>query len=305
MSLDESDLPELAALCAASLVFDECSPELLRYTLFTGEEAAPELRLGLRDAGRLLAAAIGAYGRQPEHHLEGHVKLVATAPAAQRQGSARRLLAELEARFRAAGAVAARLSFSRRYLVPGVDLRYSRALCLFDRLGYQRQPCTYNVGVDLTRCSFDPAPFGEALATRGITVRRVHRDERAVLADYLQRRWSAGWTLEGLRALELPQEPVPAQIAVHQGEIVGFAVYDVTRPGWLGPIGTNAEFRGRDVGTALLHACLFDWQQAGRHWGEIAGIGPLYFYVSACDGVICRAFQRYVKPLTGDEELPR
>ena len=304
MTLDESDLPDLAALCAATLVFDDCSPALLRYTLFGDEEAA-ELRLGLRANGRLLAVAIGAYSRHQERGVDGHIKLVATAPEAQRQGHARRLLGELEARFRAAGAAAVRLGFSRRYLLPGVDLRYSRALCLFDRLGYQRQPFTYNVGVDLTRRSFDPAPLCRTLATDGITVRHVERDDQSAFANYLQTRWSAGWTFEGLQALDLNQEPVPAHIALYEGEIVGFAVYDVTRPGWLGPIGTNAEFRGRDVGTALLHACLFDWQRNGSHYGEVAGIGPLYFYVSACDGVISRAFQRYVKPLTEGEGLLR
>lgn len=297
-TLDVSDLPELAALCAATLPYDDCSPSLLRYTFFTGEEADPSYRLGLREGGRLISVAIGIVALGREGALEGHVKLVATLPDHQRRGHARRLLDELEGRFAAAGARLVQVSFSRRYFVPGVDLRHSKALCLFDRRGYKRVWMTYNLDVDLAARSFDPAPARTRLAREGLSIRRVERDDRDAFSRYMGERWSAGWQLEAMQCLDDGRDPAPGHVALMHGEIVGFSVYDITRPGWLGPIGTNEEMRGRDVGSALLHACLHDWQLQGKRHGEIAGIGPLYFYVTSCDAVIGRAFQIYHKELT-------
>jgi len=283
-----------------TMPYDDCSPDLLRYTLFDGEEAPAELRLGLRRQGALCAVAIGALNARSEGPSSGHVKLVATRPDCQRRGYARRLLEELEGRLRSAGVNVVQVSFSRRYLVPGVDLRHSKALCLFDRLGYERRPFTYNLNVDLSTRSFDPTPHTTRLQAEGIVVRRVQRGDEERFNAYLGERWSAGWQYEGMYVLRSGQDPIPGHIALVGQDIVGFSVYDATRPGWLGPIGTNAELRGRDVGTALLHACLYDWQCQGRHWGEIAGIGPLYFYVTSCDATICRTWQRYEKTLAAD-----
>lgn len=296
-TLEVADLPQLAALCAATLPYDDCSPELLRYTFFTGDEADPAYRLGLREDGRLVAAAIGIVAPGREGAIEGHVKLVATLPERQRRGHARRLLDELEGRFSAAGARSVQVSFSRRYFVPGVDLRQSKALCLFDRRDYKRVWMTYNLDVDLAARSFDPSPARARLAREGITVRRLERSDRDAFARYMHDRWSAGWKFEAMQCLDDDRDPVPGHAALLDGQIVGFSVYDITRPGWLGPIGTNEELRGRDVGSALLHACLHDWQLRGLHRGEIAGIGPLYFYVTSCDAVIGRAFQIYHKEL--------
>ena len=297
VELGESDLPELAALCARTLPYDDCSPDLLRYTLVQGTAAEPQRALGLRIGGELAAVAVGARNPTPAGAPLGQVKMVATAPERRRRGFARRLLGELEGWMAAAGATAVRVQAARRYFVPGVDLRHSKALCLFDRLGYQRRGMTYNLCVDLARRSFDPAPLVAALAGQGITVRRLAAEDAPAFDHYLTTRWSPGWRYEGMQALALGQQPVPGHLALQDGEIVGFSVYDVTRPGWFGPIGTNQELRGREVGSALLHACLFDWQRQGRRQGEIAAIGPLYFYVTACDAAICRAFATYDKPL--------
>lgn len=299
VTLTDADLPELAALCAATLPYDDCSPALLRYTLLLSTEAEPALPLGLRTDGKLAAVAVGALNAGHDGALAGFVKLVATAPDAQRRGYARRLLGELETRFRAAGAASCRVLFCRRYFVPGVDVRHSRALCLFDRLGYQRRAFTYNLDVDLTRRSFDPAPLVAPLRAAGVTVRRLERADEAAYTRYLGERWIEGWQYEGLYALRSGQEPISAHVALAGDEMIGFAAYDVTRPGWFGPIGTNAERRGQRIGTALLHACLYDWQQQGRRQGQIAGIGPLYFYVDACDAVVERTFQMYEKRLDG------
>lgn len=142
--------------------------------------------------------------------------------------------------------------------------------------------------MDLTRRSFGPSGLVDGLRQERIDVRRLERGDEAAFAAYLAASWGAGWQYQGLQALRCGREPIPGHLALAGDAVIGFAVYDVTRPGWFGPIGTAAERRGRSVGTALLHACLFDWQRQGRQRGEIAGIGPLYVYVTACDAAIAR-----------------
>jgi GNAT superfamily N-acetyltransferase len=297
VQLDAAAIPELAGLAVATLPYDDCSPTLLRYTFFSGPEVDPGLTLGLKEDGRLVAVAIGIVTPGYQGGIWGHVKLVATVPSHQRRGHAARLLKTLEEAFVSKGATLAIVSFAQRYYVPGVDLRYSKALCLFDRLGYQRDHFTYNLAVDLQHRSFDLAPLQVRLAEEGITVRRIEQVDHDRFQQYMSERWNPGWQSEAMQSLDPERDPAPGHIALLDQEIVGFSVYDISRPGWLGPIGTNKELRGRDVGTALLHACLYDWQRSGRHYGEIAGIGPLYFYVTSCDAVICRAFQQYSKQL--------
>lgn len=88
VTLAETDLPELAALCAATLPYDDCSPGLLRTTLLLGTPDEPALPLGLRLAGRLVAVAVGALNASDAGPV-GHVKLVATAAETRRRGYTR------------------------------------------------------------------------------------------------------------------------------------------------------------------------------------------------------------------------
>ena len=76
-------------------------------------------------------------------------------------------------------------------------------------------------------------------------------------------------------------------------------MYDIARPGWFGPTGTNEELRGQGIGTVLLHRCYHDWQLQGRKVGEVAWIGPMYFYSIASDARVCRFILQFRKELAG------
>ncbi|MCL4543811.1 MAG: GNAT family N-acetyltransferase [Chloroflexi bacterium] len=297
VTLTAVDAPEIVPFCARALPYEEWSPALARYTLLQTDDAEPDVALGLRVSGQLVAVAIGAANNR-EGRVSGFVKLVATERTERRRGHCRILLGELEQRLHDLGATAVAIRACRRYLVPGVDVRYSEALCLFDRAGYQRGHTTYNLEVDLTREPILLEERLDQLRQHHIEIRRFERDDEGVLDAYLRQYWSPGWRFEGLEALHLGSEPVPGFAAWKDGAIIGFAVYDVTRPGWFGPIGTNPEERSSGVGGALLLQCLRDWQLAGRQRGEIAAIGPLYFYVSTCGARTSRAFVTYHKELS-------
>src|SRR4051794_11944528 len=97
---------ELGLLLSVSLTYDECSVELVRAKVFGDPAFDPRYTLGLREGGRLVAAAVGVVQerRGDEGTVRaGHVKVLATDPRARRRGHATQLLDELERRFAAHG----------------------------------------------------------------------------------------------------------------------------------------------------------------------------------------------------------
>jgi mycothiol synthase len=297
-TLSEADLPALGRLLARCLIHDELTPALLRDRLFADPGQRPEHRLCVRaPEGTLAGVAIGVVRARSDSAV-GHVRLVAVHPDHSGRGIATALLDTLEGRLTAAGAV--RLAVGAEvptWLLAGVDVRYSAALCLFERRGYARTRDVFNLEVDLTRREFDSGPVEAELSRHGITVARMAPWDRAELDAYLTANWSPTWRIEGLAALEFdpPSGFIARQRSDGRDAMVGFAVNDVARPGWFGPIGTDQPLRGLGVGTALLLRCMRAWQEAGRTRGEINWIGPLRFYVRALDATVCRVIRQMGK----------
>ncbi|MBI3157660.1 MAG: GNAT family N-acetyltransferase [Burkholderiales bacterium] len=60
--------------------------------------------------------------------------------------------------------------------------------------------------------------------------------------------------------------------------LLGFACYDATARGMVGPIGVADAARGRGVGAALLRACLRDMHAAGYAYAVAGGVGAPGFF---------------------------
>lgn len=296
-TLSPADLGALAWLAARSLDHDDLSADLLRRRLFEDPDHDPRYSLCARRGDRLLGAAVGVIRARKEGPV-GYVRLVATDPDARRQGLASALLAELESRLAADGAIRVDVGTETpTWLFAGVEVCYTAALCFFQRRGYVRTRDTYNLSVDLVAGDFRTSEREAALRGQGIVVRRLEPSDRPSFDRYLAANWGESWHQEGLSALDT--SPATGFVALRGGEIAGFAVYDVSRPGWFGPIGVDATLRGQGVGTILLYRCLQDWQAAGRRSAEICWIGPMHFYSIAADARVCRVFWQMRKDLAG------
>lgn len=262
------------------------------------EDAAPVVRrladpprertwtaLATPDREGVVFASIGADGA-------GHIDLIAVDPAAQGRGIGRALVGAAEEWMRGHGAAEARFAGNPPcYAWPGVDVRYTPAACLAERLGYEQYRVAWNMTADL------PARYDRAeheadlagLAAAGVTVAAAPVGERAAVAAFVREQWNDKWTWEAEQAAGL-------HYAYRDGEILGFAAWGA-RPLWFGPMGTAPAARGLGVGRVLLRRCLADQAAAGQTSAQIGWVGPLRFYSRAVGARAERVFWLYRRAL--------
>ncbi|MFD9502820.1 GNAT family N-acetyltransferase [Streptomyces sp. NPDC060035] len=295
----ESDLPALRTIVRAALVHD-CDAEHVLDLLWTQTSANPQLRI-LAEAdgepvGLALAAIRPATASAP---TTGHTDLLAVHPRVQGRGIGRALLARSEGLLASAGADQLMIRGRPPYYAwPGIDIRYTRAVCLAESSGYTRGPEGLNMSVDLRTAPLATADDEARLAAEGVTVRRLApADEIPFLAWMTQ--WGGSWDGEAARALTY--DPPRGHVAVREGAdgpaYVGFACHGVNRRSWFGPMGTESSERGLGVGTVLLRRCLADQRAAGLDEAEIGWTAPIHFYARGVDARLGRVFWTYSKGL--------
>lgn len=294
--LSPDELPALLDLCSAALPLDTFSWRLLERRIFEDPRYREDCALGVEIDGRLAAATVGVLRAMPEGHENGWIKLLAVHPSHRRQGLATALLAEIEQRFRAAGARQLDTVGAPHYLWPGVDVRYTPACLLFQRAGFAEHRYTVNMAVDLAAQTFDTATEEHELVRAGYTIHRADHAGLPALQNFIRKEWAA-WCDEV--AITLGNNPVSMFYATRENVPVAFAAYDTSMfSGTFGPMGTDASCRGKGVGAVLLKKCLRDMKDLGYPRCEIAWVGPVGFYARQVGAHICRVFRDYRKPLT-------
>ncbi|WP_219462867.1 GNAT family N-acetyltransferase, partial [Nonomuraea rhizosphaerae] len=229
-------------------------------TLDAGEAAALVRRLAdpprerrwtalVSDGGVVMASLSG---RDP---AVGHLDLLAVHPDVQGRGHGRALVGAAEEWLRSQGARQARFAGNPPcYAWPGIDVRYTAAACLAERLGYERYDTAWNMTADLGAGS-PLADEAARLAAAGVHVRAATGpEERERVAAFVREHWNESWAWEAVNAAGLHH-------AERDGRILGFAAWGA-RPAWFGPMGTAPEARGLGVGGALLRRCLAEQRAA-------------------------------------------
>lgn len=107
-------------------------------------------------------------------------------------------------------------------------------------------------------------------------VRKPIGPEHSVVVDWITRQFGQGWASEAQVALG--NRPVTLWLAAKENELLGFACYDATARGFVGPIGVAAEARGLGLGAALLRACLHDMRLAGYGYAIAGAVGAPGFF---------------------------
>ncbi len=122
----------------------------------------------------------------------------------------------------------------------------------------------------------DIGPEKASLAAGGIAIRRCAPYERHIVADWVERTFSPKWVSEFKIAMS--RQPAACIIATRNREVIGFACYDVTARGFLGPMGVTPEARKLGVGKAVLVSALEQLRAQGYAYAIIGGVGPEEFY---------------------------
>ncbi|MEU8266341.1 GNAT family N-acetyltransferase [Sphaerisporangium sp. NPDC049002] len=317
-----AELPAIGELAQASLTLDATdAPQLVARLADPpeGRDRAALVTPGLD--GVVFVSASATEG-------VGHVDLLAVRPSAQGHGTGRALVAAAEGWLRERGAREVRLAGNPPcYAWPGIDVRYTPAVCLAESLGYERYRTAWNMTADLIR--YLPAdrtghlpadrtghlpadltghqpgeltgrpPGGRTgasadeemarLASAGVAVHAAPAGERSEVIAFVREHWNDAWAWEVAQA-------TGCHYATRQGEILGFAAWGA-RPGWFGPMGTAEAARGLGVGGVLLRRCLEEQAVAGYSSTQIGWVGPVRFYAKAVGAHVERVFWLYRRPL--------
>jgi hypothetical protein len=95
-------------------------------------------------------------------------------------------------------------------------------------------------------------PEAVAEAIEDVVVRRAFAADKHLVAEFVERNFARGWASEC--EVSFVRLPVACFVATAGEKICGFACYDATARGFLGPIGIAQQWRQRRIGSALCLA---------------------------------------------------
>lgn len=298
--LKDADLPAVVALCEEALDVPEDAAEAPQIVTRLRE---PSAGTGAPRVGfvALVDAVVQGVVLGSVAHRDpsiGHVDLIAVHPTQRRQGIGRALLCRIEGALTGLGAREVLLAGNPPYYAwPGIDVRYTPALCAALALGYEQDRTAWNMTADLSPGSpavRDTAGAEARLAAAGITVRTATQDDITALVTFARTNFGDVWG--GEVEDSVGRESAGCHLAVRaDGEVLGFAAYGSSRPSWFGPMGTAPAAQGLGIGEVLLRRCLRDLQAAGHEQVQIGWVGPVPFYATRAGAWIERVFFLYRK----------
>jgi mycothiol synthase len=290
------DLPTLRELARTALVHD---PDATAIVDLLWPSAADGCRIVLELPGdegpRIIGFALGSLRpARDDLPATGHIDLLVVDPGHHGRGHGRDLLAAIERRLIAAGATRLRLRGNPPIFAwPGIDIRYTPAVCLAAAAGYERMLDCNNMLVDLASADLATENDEQRLAAAGIEVRRGRPDDEKTLCAWCDAKFGGSWAKEA--AMALRKSPPTLHVAVRDGAFLGFASYGMQRAAMFGPMGTDEAARGLGIGAVLLRRCLADQRDAGIAVAEIGWIGPVRFYSKTVGARLGRVFWAFEK----------
>ena len=293
----DADAEAIHETCKAALTLDAVAAPALVDLLWKAEVSRRRVALVADDCTGVVFGSTGWVappGNSPAGGdamglAVGHIDLLAVHPRVQGRGLGRALVTAAEEWLAGLGVGEVRFAGNPPcYAWPGIDVRYTPALCLAERFGYERYQMAWNMTADLSTGLSTDADI-RRLAGVGVDVRTAPAGRRDTVVEFVRTHWTDSWAWEVKHASG-------CHYAVRSGELLGFAAWGA-RPTWFGPMGTAPTARGLGIGRVLLRRCLAEQRTAGLTRAEIGWVGPLRFYSRAVGARAERVFALYRRRL--------
>jgi mycothiol synthase len=285
-------LENLYKLASHALKLDTISQELLQEKLFFTPRPEIDENQTLQASVNGRLAGMMQYVIRPCQQC-AWLGLFAVEESFRRQGVATALFARVHSACRAKGiqTIDAK-GIPTNYLVPGIDPRYTAAICLLESLGFTFLSEKLNLRAELD-ASFDTSADEQRLASQGVFIRRATEQDLPAIAGFFQRTFGDDWRVE--TTLAMTREPPAVHLALKGSDIVGFAAHSGMNREWgnFGPMGIVDEMRGLGIGRILLYRCMKDLKDAGHTSAVIPWVGPYRFYCRHLTCAIDRVFWQY------------
>lgn len=139
--------------------------------------------------------------------------------------------------------------------------------------------------VKLYDFDYDESLF-QHLENSQITVRRAKAPEKFIVLNWVKNKFGNHWASEC--DVSFSNNPISCFIAVDESKnkIIGFSCYDATCKDFFGPMGVDDNYRGKNIGKALLLKALKSMEEVGYAYAIIGGVGPAKFYEKVAKAII-------------------
>lgn len=125
----------------------------------------------------------------------------------------------------------------------------------------------------------DYTELSKKVESESIVIRRPLAAEKSIVLDWVKKHFGDGWESE--TEVSFSYQPIACYVAINDGKIVGFSVYDAAYRNFFGPTGVEESLRGRGIGKVLLLKALEAMKSLGYAYAIIGGVGPAEFYEKA------------------------
>lgn len=295
-----NDLLRLVEFLNNNLAYDRLNETLLSEKLEGDPHWNPGKALVCHDGAKIIGFMQGVI-RDINGTRFGYIKLMATDKNHRRQGIAGALYKQLEGSFISDNVEVVRIyDVPKNYFMPGIDPRYTEAVCFAIRMGFKRFGDASNMIVNLDESDWDTTKEEKALLNHGIEIKRANAHEKQNVIDFVKDGWAL-WIHEIETAFK--DDPPSIHVAYHQGEIKAFSAHNANNrgTGWFGPMGTHPDVRGKGIGSILLFRCLRDIKLMEQKRAIIPWVDHIDFYAHHANARVDRVFWRYEKLLENGE----
>ncbi|MFC2124097.1 GNAT family N-acetyltransferase [Bacteroidota bacterium] len=293
---NSEDLSELADFLNRNWEFDTIHESQLEEKLNGDPNWMPELTYVCRSINKIIGFMQGVI-RDIRGTRYGYIKLMAVEKTYRRKGIAGTMYQKLENNLQSLDVNVVRIyDVPLNYWMPGIDPRYTPALCFAEKMGFERFADRVNMLTDLYSHNWDTDSLEQELKSFQIEVKRADKADKKGILDFISKEWAL-WSNEIEMAFK--DDPPSIHIALLDGEIKAFSAHNANNKGmgWFGPMGTHPDMRGKGIGAILLKRCLKDMKEQGLRHSIIPWVDPICFYAHHANARIDRIFWRYEKKL--------